>query len=372
MTTKSYGLYIHLPFCVKRCNYCDFCSSAGRLHEDIDLYVSRLVSEICSYNAVPKVRLDTIYFGGGTPSLLDAAQIHRILHVVHSVFCVEADAELSMEVNPGTITRGKAGAYRSMGINRISIGLQSTHENELKILGRIHNYDDFCASYYMLRDFNFDNINVDLMYGIPDQTVGSFATTLERVISIMPEHISAYGLIVEPGTPFYERRASLNIPQEDDECAMYYLAAERLGAAGYNHYEISNYARDGRQSRHNLKYWRDEEYIGVGASAYSYYGGRRYGNTSSIDDYLSGVTMVDSENITKRDMAYEYAMMRLRLREGFSLSEYQALFGNSFMSGKEQKVANYLRHGLINICNDRISLTERGFYVSNTILGELL
>lgn len=372
MTTKSYGLYIHIPFCAQRCNYCDFCSSVGRRYEDIDLYISRLETEIYSYKQAPKIMLDTIYFGGGTPSLLDTAQVHRILSAVHSVFDIDEDAEVSLEANPGTITRSKANAYHSMGINRISMGLQSIHENELKILGRIHDYGDFCTSYYTLRETGFDNINIDLMYGIPDQTQGSFASTLEQVISLMPEHISAYGLIVEPGTPFYEHRASLNIPEEEDECAMYYLAAERLREAGYDHYEISNYAREGRQSRHNLKYWRDEEYIGVGASAYSYYGGTRYGNTSSIDDYLAGITVVDRENITKCDMSYEYAMMRLRLREGFSLSEYEQIFGKSFVTNKEPQIADYLRYGLISLDDDRISLTEKGFYVSNTILGELL
>ncbi len=372
MTTKSYGLYIHLPFCVKRCNYCDFCSSSGRSDDEIRNYVSRLMDEMATYKANPPLCIDSIYFGGGTPSLVDNVYIHRILSSVYSIFSVVSTPEVSMEVNPGTITGSKAGAYKSMGFNRISIGLQSAQQNELDILGRIHNYDEFCTSYRILRDGKFDNINIDLMYGIPNQTVASFSDTLDKVLMLEPEHISAYSLIVEQGTAFYDWRNSLNLPSEDDECHMYYLASEKLGTAGYEHYEISNYAKAGKMSRHNLKYWRTEEYIGVGASAYSYYQGRRYGNTASIDDYISGVTLVESSDVDLGDKAYEYAMMRLRLKEGFSLTEYKKQFKKSFLKGKEKLIKEYIRLGLVDLSGDRISLTEKGFYVSNTILTELL
>ncbi len=372
MTTKAYGLYIHIPFCKKRCSYCDFCSSTQRYDKDIDGYIGRLRDELIGYKSSPNIILDTIYFGGGTPSLLEPERLHRILSVVHSVFDVKGGAEITVEANPGTITPGKASGLYSMGINRVSMGLQSIHENELKKLGRIHTYEDFLLSYNMLRKARIDNINIDLMYGIPLQTKESFRQTLDEVIALDPEHISAYGLIVEPGTPFYEERDTLDLPTEEDECDMYYTASERLGRAGYLHYEISNYAKPDKQSRHNLKYWRDEEYIGVGASAYSYYGGKRYGNTSDLDEYLGATTLVESTEIAPEDMAYEYAMMRLRLREGFHLSDYKERFSKSFTSGKEALIERYLDLGLMSIKGDRISLTDKGFYVSSSILAELL
>lgn len=372
MTTKTYGLYIHIPFCKSRCRYCDFCSSTQRYDTDIDKYIKGLILELKSYRGSQSIAVDTIYFGGGTPSLLEPERLHRIFSCIYSVFNVVPGAEITIEANPGTMTIGRASGYCSMGVNRVSLGLQSIHENELKNLGRVHSYADFLASYDMLRRAKIENINVDLMYGIPAQTKASFEKTLDAIIALGPEHISAYGLIVEPGTPFYEMRDTLELPSEDEECDMYYTACERLSNAGYLHYEISNYARPNKQSRHNLKYWRDEEYIGVGASAYSYFAGKRYGNTANIDDYLLGVRIIDTTEISVSDMAYEFAMMRLRLREGFSLLEYKSRFGASFMSGREETIKRYLALGLITIKGDRIALSEKGFYVSNTILTELL
>ncbi len=367
MTIKPRGLYIHIPFCVRKCGYCDFCS-VPPADGMIDGYIDRLRSEISAYRREDRIAIDTVYVGGGTPSLLTPKDMGEILDSVRRAFDISALTELTVEVNPGTLTREKALAYRQLGVNRISMGLQSIHDNELKSLGRIHSYNDFLDSYRLLRDVGFDNINLDLMYGIPNQTAESFVKTLRTVTSLSPEHISVYGLIIEDGTRFCEMRDSLILPDEDTECEMYYNACDILRASGYSHYEISNYARPGYESRHNLKYWRADEYIGVGAAAYSYFEGMRYGNTRSID--RSEVEY--SEALTATDAMYEYAMMRLRLSEGISLSDYRARFGVDFLSFRAGIVDEYVAHGLMKLDGDRLALTERGFYVSNSILVNIL
>ena len=370
MTTDKLGLYVHIPYCVRKCNYCDFCSlPTGSCGVD-DAYVARLSEEIESYSARVTDSLDTVYFGGGTPSLLSPSQMAKIFDSIKKSFHVSDDAEITFEANPGTLTREKALAYHSLGFNRVSIGLQSIHEKEMKKLGRIHTYEEFISCYNMLRDVGFANVSVDLMYGIPHQTKESFRETLSSVVSLSPEHISAYGLIVEEGTPFYEEDG-LPLPTLDEECDMYELAGTVLSEAGYEHYEISNYARRGYESRHNSLYWHLGEYIGVGAAAHSFFGGERYFNTDNVAEYISGSERIltDSEDI---DLAYEYAMLGLRLKEGFSLSDYEHRFGRSFTEGKEDILKRLERDGLITIIDGRIALTERGFYISNSILIEIL
>ncbi len=369
MTPK--GLYIHLPYCVRKCAYCDFCSlPEGRVS---DSYIDCLIKEARLYTRTDKIAVDTVYLGGGTPSLLTPKQLDFLLSHMKQTFDILTDAEITMEVNPGTVSRDSLAAFRRLGINRLSIGLQSIHENELKILGRIHNFDKFLETYSCARAVGFDNISVDLMYGIPEQTEESFGLCLEKIIDLAPEHISAYGLIVEEGTPFFDRRQSLSLPTEDEECRMYYLADRRLSESGYSHYEISNYARADKESRHNLKYWRDLEYIGLGASAYSYFEGARFGNTRSVEEYLSGEGIrADLCELTESDVQYEYAMMRLRLKEGISLSDYEARFGESFLKGREKLIADYVKAGLLTLEGDRLAFTPCGFYVSNTLLTNLL
>ena len=371
MTTKPIGLYVHVPFCVRKCNYCDFCSyptfaidSATR-----ERYLRALTSEIDAYGREGAIAVDTLFFGGGTPSLLEPSEIGRIMIAVRKAFDLLPDAEITLEANPGTLSAEKLRAYRSLGVNRLSIGLQSIHENELKILGRIHDFPTFLDGYRLAREAGFDNISVDLMYGIPEQTVASFGKTLDTVIALAPEHISAYGLIVEEGTPFYSHRDKLDLPSEDCECDMYALACDRLHAAGYSHYEISNYARSGRESRHNLHYWRDEEYVGVGVSAYSYFNGTRYSNPDTLDDYLSTDFC---RNTDPDDPEFEYAMLALRLSEGLSLTAYEMRFSHSFVDGREEKIARYVDGGYMHRAGDRLAFTERGFYVSNAILADLL
>ncbi len=301
-------------------------------------------------------------------------EFEKIYLAIKDSFVILPDSEFTVEANPKTLDEEKLAVFKKCGVNRLSIGLQSIHGNELKILGRIHSYDDFLVSYNLARDFGFDNINIDLMYGIPEQTEESFKATLDTVLELSPQHISLYGLILEEGTPFFENRENLVLPSEDKECDMYYIATRILRDKGYSHYEISNYAKDGYECRHNLKYWRCEEYIGVGLSAYSYFGGHRYGNTDISEEYLSEncVKYQRSEAICESDKAYEYVMLRLRLAEGFSLSDYQRRFGTDFYDGRKEAIDKFIKMGYLTVQDDHLSLTERGFYVDNAILTELI
>ena len=369
---KRIGLYVHIPFCVSKCNYCDFCSFNLSTVSFRDEYINRICDEIHSYNG-KGICIDSIFFGGGTPSLLAPSEFDRICTAISTSFTVLPECEFTVEANPKTLDADKLRSYKRNGVNRLSIGLQSIHENELKILGRIHSFEDFLSSYSLVKRFGIDNINVDIMYGIPEQTKESFEQTLNEVLKLGVPHISVYGLILEEGTPFFEKKDSLVLPSDDDECDMYYLASDLLGMKGYGHYEISNYSLKGSECRHNLKYWRCDEYIGVGLSAYSYYDGRRFGNTGDYKDYISGTDVVKyDEQLKKGDEAYEYVMLRLRLSEGFSLSEYKERFGVDFLDGRREMIMEMSDLGLINLSENRLSLTERGFYVSNSILIKLL
>lgn len=369
--TKPIGLYVHIPFCVRKCNYCDFCSVSEREHE-MQKYVDVLISEIESYKT-KNVLLDTVFIGGGTPSLLSPKLFEALVRAIFQSFNVTSDAEFSVEANPGTLTREKLALYKSLGVNRLSLGVQSVHENELKMLGRIHTYDEFLVTYNMARELGLDNINVDLMYGIPYQTVASFERTLESVISLSPEHISCYGLIIEEGTPFFKYKDKLPLPTEDEECDMYYLADSKLEACGYVHYEISNYSKPNKFCRHNLKYWKDEEYIGVGLSAHSYFENTRYYNSDVFSEYYENFSAkYEYENRGCNKDPFEYVMLAMRLSDGLFLSQYEEIFGTSFLSGREEKISLYISQGLMLLSDDRLSLTPKGFYVSNSILTELL
>ena len=373
METKTVGLYVHIPFCKRKCNYCDFCSVS-----DADKYYGQYIENLCleikSYKREPKIALDSIFFGGGTPSLLLPLDFEKIVKAIKKSFIVLENAEFTVEINPATVNSEKIAAYKSAGVNRISIGVQSIHENELKKLGRIHSYNDFLDTYKMLRDGGIGNINVDLMYGIPNQTSDSFAETLKSIASLSVEHISCYGLIIEEGTPFFRDAAKLALPGEDEEYAMYDSAFNILTGLGYNQYEISNYAKRGYECRHNLKYWKNEEYIGVGIAAHSYFDGVRFGATESFFEYFDGYgeKYRKVESGRRQLDPFEYAMLALRLSCGMNLCEYKRLFGRDFLSGKEELVKRFADMGLIKLDGNRLSLTHKGFYVSNSILSELL
>ena len=370
MTTDNFGLYVHIPYCVRKCNYCDFCSLPSGNSGVPDEYVSRLCDEIESYSGRVRVPLDTVYFGGGTPSLLSGIQMGKIFASIRNTFEISENAEITFECNPGTLSRDKAEAYKALGFNRVSVGLQSIHEKEMKKLGRIHTYEQFLSCYHALREVGFDNVSVDLMYGIPYQTKDTFAESVRVLVALAPEHISAYGLILEEGTPFFDETA-LPIPDLDEECDMYDLVCTALAEAGYEHYEISNYAREGRRSRHNSLYWHLGEYVGVGAAAHSFFDGKRYFNTDNVEEYIFGAP---AETVCGEDTdpSYEYVMLGLRMKEGISLSDYKAKFGKDFKKGKEELLERLEREGLVTLSDGRLALTERGFYISNSILIEIL
>ena len=374
MKTDSIGLYVHIPFCLRKCNYCDFCSFAGLDAARREDYISTLISEIYEYKREPKISLDTVFFGGGTPSLLSPDEFSKIHNAILDSFEILPDCEFTVEVNPKTANEKIFKEFISAGVNRISIGMQSIHENEMKILGRIHDFGDFVNTYNLARECGILNINVDVMYAIPEQTTESLKKTLAAVCELSPEHISAYGLIIEEGTPFYEMRDSLDFKDGDTEYEMYRTVTEILASYGYLHYEISNYAKPGFASRHNLKYWHNEQYIGVGISAYSYFEAKRYGNSAILEEYLSGKRKeyVSGEQINPDCVAYEYAMLGLRLSEGISLKKYERLSKRDLLSECKDKLSKYAELGYIKIVGDNLSLTESGFYVSNNILSELL
>lgn len=373
MAIDNLGLYVHIPYCVRKCNYCDFCSLPNGGSNVPDEYVSALCTEIISYKKEKRRCLDTVYFGGGTPSLLSVSQMQKILGCIRETFDISSLAEITFEANPGTLSEDKAHGFKALGFNRVSLGLQSIHENEMKKLGRIHNFEEFLSAFNLLRMAGFDNINVDLMYGIPYQTKESFESTVRTVVAMSPEHISSYGLILEEGTPLFLQKDTLQFPTQDDECDMYDLCREILGQSGYEHYEISNYAKSGKRSRHNMLYWNLAEYIGVGAAAHSYLDGHRYYNTDRVSEYINSMLDGDfSRAESEVDLPFEYVMLKLRLSDGFLLSEYEALFGKSFLSGREEIVDRLGKEGLLEIENGALRLTERGFYLSNSILVEFL
>ena len=371
MRADAIGLYVHIPFCVRKCNYCDFASTDKHTENLRRDYIDALIREIKSYNRESPIAVDTVFFGGGTPSVLSPEEFRKISSAIRETFDLSDVKEITVEANPKTLTAEKCEAYRTAGVNRISIGLQSIHENEQKSLGRIHNLDDFLLSFELVRTY-FDNLSVDLMYGIPHQTKESFAETLAAVSALPVKHISVYGLIVEEGTPFGRMRDTLPLPTEDEEADMYRLAKNMLSRSGFSHYEISNYAREGYECQHNLKYWRAEEYVGVGVAAASYFDKKRYVNSSDISEYLAA----DFTNYNRRyeipDEKFEYAMLRLRLREGISLPDYEARFSESFLSDREELIREYTARGLVECRDGRLFFTDEGFYISNYLLIELL
>ena len=375
-------LYIHIPFCVRKCAYCDFLSSAAS-EEMIERYVEALVKEICAYQSMAQNYIvTTVFFGGGTPSILSGAQIEQIFGALREVFCFATDAEITIEANPGTVTAEKLKVYQKCGINRISFGLQSTNNEELKLLGRIHTYEEFLDSYQLAREAGFTNINVDLISAIPKQTSESWEATLERVIDLAPEHISAYSLIVEEGTPFarlYGEGAPLegDLPSEEEERAMYYQTEKLLGAAGYHRYEISNYAKDGKECKHNLGYWERKEYLGIGLGAASLIDNIRYSHVEDLKLYLEYADCleqieVDKETLSIKEQMEEFFFLGLRKMEGVSLVEFEETFGISAKECYGKAMVRLCEEGLLEEAGGVFKLTAKGIDVSNYVFAELL
>ena len=371
-------LYLHMPFCVRKCAYCDFLSFpsgaktqrmyAKRLMEDIGVMGKR-------YREIP---VETIFIGGGTPSVPDSGLIVEIMEHVRHAFHVADGAEISMEANPGTVTREKLTDYRKAGINRLSFGLQSANDRELKLLGRIHTWAEFLESFTLARECGFANLNIDLMSALPGQTCESWKETLSRVTDLDPEHISAYSLIIEEGTPFGERYGSEEgrklLPDEDSEREMYHETKRFLKDCGYERYEISNYAKPGRECRHNIGYWTGVPYLGLGLGASSYLDGCRFTVNPDMKQYLEEKPgmFTDIEKLTKKDMEEEFFYVGLRMTAGVSLSEFERRFGISAKEVYPGLMETFVKEKAARFEGDRFVLTDYGLDVSNYIMAQFL
>jgi len=371
---KNVALYIHIPFCKQKCLYCDFPSFAGK-EEYMIHYAAALAKEI---NSIKNKKIKTIFIGGGTPTYLSLASWEIIKKSIDSLDLCD-DLEFSVEGNPGTFTTEILQFLKKMGVNRLSIGLQAFQDSLLKKLGRIHTTYDFKQSFEMARKLGFDNINVDLMFGLPSQTLKQWSETLENVIELAPEHLSCYSLIVEEGTDFYKRFESgeLNLPGEELERDMYALAIEYLSSKGYIQYEISNFAKNNKQCRHNLVYWEMGEYIGCGASSHSYSDGFRYRNEENVEKYIekinteSNAIVEKTKNTTNDDME-EFMFMGLRKNEGISKSEFMKRFNKDIYNVYREVINKYVSTGFMKESNDNIFLTYEGIELSNVIMAEFL
>ena len=411
MSNNNLELYIHTPFCVKKCAYCDFLSFPADTNTQIQ-YVHALLNEIRFYGErMGDYQVSTIYIGGGTPSWLEPELLVAIMDQVYKSFRVREDAEVSIECNPGTVTTAKLEAYRRAGINRLSIGLQSANNEELKMLGRIHTYEQFLKTYELARNAGYTNINVDLMSGLPHQSAESFADTLQKVIRRKPEHISAYSLIIEKGTPFYEKykfdmvrqEAGMKtelLPTEDDVYKMLKLTQLVLAKAGYNRYEISNYAKPGYECRHNIGYWTRENYLGLGLGAASLVDNVRYSNTRELHEYIEichDITILPPEVfapeegmaapernwfgsnlhteasvVSRKGQMEEFMFLGLRMTGGISRNEFEANFGMPIEAAYVQVLPDLQAQKLIEKREGRVYLTDRGMDVANYVMAQFL
>lgn len=400
---KKLEIYIHIPFCAKKCDYCDFLSmraDEGTKRE----YVNGLIREIeLSKDMMKGYQVDTVFIGGGTPSILREDYIEKIMQTLKDNCELSENAEITIECNPGTVNLKKLEAYKKSGINRISFGLQSANDNELRELGRIHDFEGFVESYKLARKAGFNNINVDLMSALPGQTLESYRDTLNKVIELNPEHISAYSLIVEDDTPMEERveQNLVTLPDEDTEREMYYLTREVALKNGYNRYEISNYAKAGYECRHNEGYWKGVEYLGFGLGAASLYQNKRYSNVSNLneyigllldggndEDYYGGMVYQDDvwdiqedtlnilhgkiSTLSNKDMMEEFMFLGLRMTEGVSEEKFKMDFGRNIDKVYGDVIEKLEKQHLLEKKDGRIKLTDRGVDISNYVMSEFL
>ena len=384
MNKKPLGIYVHIPFCESKCAYCDFLSGP----QPIDIkkeYIEMLQKEIRSFEVCNNTyEVISIFFGGGTPSSIDAEDIKRVLECIYQQFQISDPArlEITIEANPGTLTKEKLLVYKEAGINRLSMGLQSTHNEELKLLGRIHTYEQFVENYMLAREVGFNNINVDLMSALPKQTKESYITTLERITELEPTHISAYSLIIEEDTLFYERYGEDKpgeslLPSEDEDREFYRLTKELLGANGYHRYEISNYAKDGKECIHNSLYWKGTDYLGFGLGASSYYQGKRYHNEEDLTLYMSEVekgncVVRDVNILSKEEQMEEMMFLGLRMMVGVKKNDFYKRFGVRMEDVYQSVIDKFQKEGLLQVSEETVALTEEGINLSNYVMAEFL
>ena len=385
---KEIGIYVHIPFCIRKCYYCDFVSFTNQ-EENIEKYIEAVISEIESYE-LEEYNVTTIYIGGGTPSSIESKYIEKILHKIKEKITNNEtkfnDIEITIEINPGTIDRKKLKDYEEMGINRLSIGLQSTNNEILKNIGRIHTYEEFLEGYNLARNIGFDNINVDLMIGLPNQTIENIKDSVGKIIKLEPEHISVYSLIVEEGTKI-ENLLNMNkitLPEEELERNMYWYVKNKLELNGYIHYEISNFAKENKQSKHNVNCWEQKEYIGIGTAAYSYLDNIRYGNTSNIQKYIETQDFKDEKELEKNkiriidevqtleDKKREYMLLSLRKLEGVSIRKFKEKYVENPIFLYRKQLEKLVNENLLTIDGDNIKLTNKGLDLANLVWEEFV
>ena len=389
MRRKQIGLYIHIPFCKQKCSYCDFCSYANK-ESFIKRYIQCVLKEIIEVGNNNKIDFEngkddlflvkTIYIGGGTPSLIDSKYIVQIIEDIKLNFEIDEKAEITIEVNPGTVTLEKLEDYKRAGINRLSIGLQSTHEHLLKEIGRIHTYLDFLDTFRFAREAGFENINVDLMIGLPNQTLEEVKDSIEEIVSMEPEHISVYSLILEENTPLFKKvEEGLELPNEDLERKMYWAVKQTLEQNNYIHYEISNFAKKGYESKHNLDCWNQKEYIGFGVAAHSYTNGIRYSNIENLEQYIKNYeedkteeNLVFHEKQDMEAMQKEYMLLGLRKIDGVSIQEFKIKFVANPVFLYHDKLEKLVNEELVEIDGDQIKLTNKGLDLANIVWEEFV
>ena len=383
MKKEELGIYIHIPFCMQKCLYCDFVSYINK-SECVKEYINCMIKEIQSYD-FKKYNITTIYIGGGTPSFIESDYIKEIINVIQNKLEKNdtrwEDIEITIEVNPGTVTLEKLNDYKTVGINRISLGLQATQDRLLKQIGRIHNYKDFLEAYELLKRVGFNNINVDLMIGLPNQSIKDLKESLEKIIKLNPNHISVYSLIIEDGTPISKLldEEKIKLPDEEIERQMYWYVKNKLELNGYNHYEISNFSKKGKESKHNLNCWKQKQYIGIGAAAHSYFKDIRYSNTNNIEEYIKNIKENNIEKNRKieekqtiEDKKNEFMMHDFRMIEGVNIADFKAKFVDNPLYVYREKIKKLTDEGLIEVDLNNIKLTNKGLDLANVVFEEFI
>ena len=372
---KKVALYVHIPFCKQKCLYCDFPSYSHK-EELMDEYVKALNKEILS--KTKKYKIESLFIGGGTPSYLSDENLKILLDTINKLDFVE-NAEKTMECNPGTVNKEKLEIIFNGGINRISFGLQSTNNEILKKIGRIHTYEEFKENYILARKIGFKNINIDMMFGLPNQSLNIWLESLKEVIELNPEHISSYSLIIEEKTPFYSlfNKDLLDLPSEEEERAMYEKGRDFLEFKGYNQYEISNYAKDNKECFHNKIYWQCKEYIGVGVSSSSYIDGKRIKNIDNIKEYIKNInennSIIDEElENTEKDKIEEFMFMGLRMIKGIEEKEFENRFGKKIDELYKEVIEKHIKNGLLIREDGRIFLSKKGIELSNMVMSDMI
>ncbi len=369
---KNLGLYIHIPFCLSKCRYCDFCSFPHPAPDKVNKYISTLKYEIEEYGRrYAEYTVDTVYFGGGTPTLLSSNELTDILNTVKSCFNVTKDAEITAECNPATADSEYFSIMRKAGFNRLSLGVQSMNDGELKILGRLHSSADVKKAFIDARAAGFENVSADVMFGIPDQTLSTLEDTLDEVLRLSPTHVSLYGLKIEDGTHFARHRQELALPDEDTEYEMYLSSVKKLSENGFERYEISNFAKNGFYSRHNLKYWLREDYLGIGISAHSCIWNERFFENNDIENFFGNTYDVSIETISSHDILCEKIMLGMRLEQGVNFELLESEYGKSAEKYKAA-LEKFIPSGHVVKKADSLCFTDSGMYISNYILSEIL